>query len=163
MKSTLLLMLTFVTFCLAAQNQPATAPAIPMYGESITLEKAKKLVAAAEAFAVGKQWPIAVAIVDTGGNLVMLVTMDNTQRASIDIAIGKAKTANNFKRPTKALEDVVAGGGAGLRILAVPGLFPIEGGEPIFVNGKIVGAIGVSGMSAAQDGEIVKAALAATK
>ena len=134
-----------------------------MYGESITLEKAKKLVAAAEAFAVGKKWPIAVAIVDTSGNLVMLVTMDNTQRASIDIAIGKAKTANNFKRPTKALEDVIAGGGAGLRILAVPGLFPIEGGEPIYVDGKIVGAIGVSGMSAVQDQEVVKAALAAPK
>ncbi len=136
MKATLLFLLTFVTFCLAAQNQPAPPPAIPMYGESITLEKAKKLVAAAEAFAVGKQWPIAVAIVDTSGNLVMLVTMDNTQRASIDIAIGKAKTANNFKRPTKALEDVIAGGGAGLRILAVPGLFPIEGGEPIYVEWK---------------------------
>ena len=163
MKASLLFLLTFVTFCIAAQNQPSTAPAIPMYGESITLEKAKKLVAAAEAFAVGKQWPITVAIVDTGGNLVMLVTMDNTQRASIDIAIGKAKTANNFKRPTKALEDVIAGGGAGLRILAVPGLFPIEGGEPIYANGKIVGAIGVSGMSAVQDEEVVKAALAATK
>jgi glc operon protein GlcG len=164
MKATLLFLLTFITFCLAAQNQPSTAPAaIPMYGESITLEKAKKLVAAAEAFAVGKQWPIAVAIVDTGGNLVMLVTMDNTQRASIDIAIGKAKTANNFKRPTKALEDVIAGGGSGLRILAVPGLFPIEGGEPIYANGKIVGAIGVSGMSAVQDEEVVKAALAGQK
>jgi uncharacterized protein GlcG (DUF336 family) len=163
MKATLLFLLTFTTFCIAAQNQPSTAPAIPMYGESITLEKAKKLVAAAEAFAIGKQWPIAVAIVDTGGNLVMLVTMDNTQRASIDIAIGKAKTANNFKRPTKALEDVIAGGGSGLRILAVPGLFPIEGGEPIYANGKIVGAIGVSGMSAVQDEEVVKAALAGTK
>src|SRR5688500_1864387 len=156
MKATLLLILTFVTFSVAAQNQPTTAPAIPMYGESITLEKAKKLVAAAEAFAVSKKWPIAVAIVDTSGDLVMLVTMDNTQRASIDIAIGKAKTANNFKRPTKALEDVIAGGGAGLRILAVPGLFPSEGGEPIYVDGKIVGAIGVSGMSAAQDQEVVK-------
>ena len=162
MKATLLFLLTFVTFSVAAQNQP-TASTIPMYGESITLEKAKKLVAAAEAFAVSKKWPIAVAIVDTSGDLVMLVTMDNTQRASIDIAIGKAKTANNFKRPTKAFEDVIAGGGAGLRILAVPGLFPIEGGEPIYADGKIVGAIGVSGMSAAQDQEVVKAALAAPK
>ena len=162
MKATLLFLLTFITFSVAAQNQP-TASTIPMYGESITLEKAKKLVAAAEAFAVSKKWPIAVAIVDTSGDLVMLVTMDNTQRASIDIAIGKAKTANNFKRPTKAFEDVIAGGGAGLRILAVPGLFPIEGGEPIYVDGKIVGAIGVSGMSAAQDQEVVKAALAAPK
>ena len=163
MKATLLSILTLITFCVAAQNQPATAPAIPMYGESINLEKAKKLAAAAEAFAVGKQWPIAVAIVDTGGNLVFLETMDNTQKGSIEIAIGKAKTANNFKRPTKMLEDGITAGGAGLRILAVPGAFPIEGGEPIYVNGKIVGAIGVSGMSAAQDGEVVRAALPALK
>jgi uncharacterized protein GlcG (DUF336 family) len=163
MKPTLVLVLILTTSCVVAQNQPSTTTPLPLYGESITLEKAKKVVAAAQAFAISKQWIIAVAIVDTGGNLVLLETMDNTQRASVDIAIGKAKTANNFKRPTKALEDAIAGGGAGLRILAVPGLFPIEGGEPIFVNGKIVGAIGVSGMSAAQDGEIVRAALAASK
>ena len=163
MKATLLLLFTLISFCVAAQNQPSTATTIPMYGESITLEKAKKVVAAAEAFAVGKQWPITVAIVDTGGNLIMLQTMDNTQRASIEIAIGKAKTANNFKRPTKMLEDAIAGGGAGLRVLAVPGMFPIEGGEPIYANGKIIGAIGVSGMSSAQDGEVVKATLAAVK
>ena len=160
MKSSMLILFSLFSFCVSAQNQPSAAAAIPMYGESITLEKAKKVVAAAEAFAVGKQWPIAVAIVDTGGNLIMLQTMDNTQRGSIDIAIGKAKTANNFKRPTKALEDAIAGGGAGLRVLAVPGMFPIEGGEPIYANGKIIGAIGVSGMSASQDGEVVKAALA---
>ena len=163
MKPTLLFVLILITSCAAAQNQSSAAQPLPMYGESISLEKAKKVVAAAQAFAIGKQWIISVAIVDTGGNLVLLETMDNTQRASIDIAIGKARTANNFKRPTKALEDAIAGGGAGLRILAVPGLFPIEGGEPIYADGKIVGAIGVSGMSAAQDGEIVKAALAATK
>ena len=163
MKSSMLILFSLFSFCVSAQNQPSAAAAIPMYGESITLEKAKKVVAAAEAFAVGKQWPIAVAIVDTGGNLIMLQTMDNTQRGSIDIAIGKAKTANNFKRPTKALEDAIAGGGAGLRVLAVPGMFPIEGGEPIYANGKIIGAIGVSGMSARQDGEVVKAALAGFK
>ena len=163
MKSSMLILFSLFSFCVSAQNQPSAAAAIPMYGESITLEKAKKVVAAAEAFAVGKQWPIAVAIVDTGGNLIMLQTMDNTQRGSIDIAIGKAKTANNFKRPTKALEDAIAGGGAGLRVLAVPGMFPIEGGEPIYANGKIIGAIGVSGMSASQDGEVVKAALAGFK
>ena len=160
MKSSVLIILSLISFCATAQNQSSTPAAIPMYGESITLEKAKKVAAAAEAFAVSKQWPIAVAIVDTGGNLIILQTMDNTQRGSIDIAIGKAKTANNFKRPTKALEDAIAGGGAGLRVLAVPGMFPIEGGEPIYANGKIIGAIGVSGMSASQDGEVVKAALA---
>jgi uncharacterized protein GlcG (DUF336 family) len=87
--------------------------------------------------------------------------MDNTQIGSLEVAMGKAKTANNFKRPTKSFEDVVAGGGAGLRILNVPGILPVEGGEPIYSNGKIIGAIGISGMSSAQDGEVVKAALAA--
>ena len=110
-----------------------------------------------------KQWPMVVAIVDTGGNLVLLEKMDNTQLASIDIAIGKARTANNFKRPTKVIEDAIAGGGAALRMLAVPGIFPVEGGEPIYSNGKIIGAIGVSGMQPAQDGEVAKAALAGQK
>ncbi len=106
---------------------------------------------------------MAIAIVDTGGNLVLLEKMDNTQLASVDVAIGKAKTANNFKRPTKVMEDAIAGGGAALRMLAVPGIFPVEGGEPIYSNGKIIGAIGVSGMSPAQDGEVVRAAIAALK
>ena len=142
---------------------PSKPAAPPSYGESISLENAKKVAAAAEVFAANNQWPIAVAIVDTGGNLILLHKLDNTQVASIEIAIGKAKTANNFKRPTKALEDAVAGGGVGLRILAVPNVFPLEGGEPIFSNGKIIGGIGVSGMSSGQDAEVVKAGLAAIK
>jgi glc operon protein GlcG len=132
---------------------------IVSYGEPIKLENAKKLIAAAEAFAVGKQYTVAIAIVDTGGNLVAFEKMDNTQVGSIEVATGKAKTANNFKRPTKAFEDVLAAGGAGVRVLSLPA-YPIEGGEPIFHDGKIIGAIGVSGMSSAQDVEVVKAALA---
>src|SRR3954469_5283966 len=137
-----------------------TPPPAPLYGESISLENAKKVLHAAQAFALGKPWTVVVAIVDTGGNLVALEKTDNAQIASIEGAIGKAKTANNFKRPTKALEDAIAGGGVGLRVLSLPGAVPIEGGDPIVVNGKIVGAIGVSGMSAAQDGEVAKAGLA---
>lgn len=163
MKHTLLIVLTLLSFCGAAQNQTPTAPAIVTYGNPITLEAAKKIVSAAEAFAVSKQWTVAIAIVDIGGNLVLLEKLDNTQIASIDIAIGKAKTANNFKRPTKAMEDAIAGGGAGLRLLALPGVFPIEGGDLILSNGKIIGAIGVSGMQSVQDGEVVKAALAGLK
>src|SRR6185295_5711718 len=87
----------------------------PQYGDPISLESAKKVLNAAEAFAVGKQWTVVIAIVDTGGNLVLLQKLDNTQIGSIDIAIGKAKTANNFKRSTKVFEDAVAGGGVGLR------------------------------------------------
>ncbi len=163
MKPTLLIVLSLLSFCVAAQNQASTAPAIVAYGTPITLEAAKKIASAAEAFAVGKQWTVAIAIVDIGGNLVLLEKLDNTQIASIDIAFGKAKTANNFKRSTKAMEDAVVGGGAGLRLLALPGVFPLEGGDVILSNGKIIGAIGVSGMQSAQDGEVVKAALAAFK
>lgn len=146
------------------QTKPAaTATPIISYGPSITLEAAKKLLTAAEAFAVSKQYTVAIAIVDTGGNLVAFEKMDNTQVGSIEVAMGKAKTANNFKRPTKALEEALAAGGVGARVLALPA-YPIEGGEPIFsTDGKIVGAIGVSGMSSGQDLEVVKAALAVYK
>jgi uncharacterized protein GlcG (DUF336 family) len=85
--------------------------------------------------------------------------MDNTQIGSIEVAIGKAQTANNFKRPSKAFEDVVAGGGAGLRILSLPGVVPLEGGEPILLQGKIIGGIGVSGMQSSQDAQVAKAGL----
>jgi glc operon protein GlcG len=154
----------FIAFILIAFGASAQAPNTPiMYGNPITLETAKKIMSAAEAFAISKQWTVAIAIVDTGGHLVLMEKLNNTQVASIEIAIGKAKTANNFKRPTKALEDVVAGGGTGLRMLAVPGLFPMEGGEPIYSDGKIIGAIGVSGMQSGQDAEVVKAGLSALK
>lgn len=143
-----------------AQNiLPASTTA---YGAPVTLEVAKKMLAAGESFALGKQYTVAIAIVDTGGNLVAFAKMDNTQVGSIDVAMGKAKTANNFKRPTKALEDAVAGGGNGLRVLALP-IYPVEGGEPIMADGKVIGGIGVSGMSSAQDEEVAKAALAVLK
>ena len=163
MKAPLFVVLTFFSFCGLAQNQPPTAPAIVAYGNPISLEAAKKILSAAEAFALNKQWTVAIAIVDAGGNLVLLEKFDNTQLSSTDVAIGKAKTANNFKRPTKAMEDVIAGGGAGLRLLGVPGVFPVAGGEPILLNGKIIGAVGVAGMQPTQDEEVAKAGLAALK
>ena len=170
MKTKLFFFLTISAFVANAQtpskttSAPATtAPTVIVpYGTSISLENAKKIVVAAEAFAVSKQYTVAIAIVDTGGNLVLLEKMDNTQVASIDVAMGKAKTANNFKRPTKALEDALANGGAGLRILSLP-VYPLEGGEPIYSDGKIIGAIGVSGMTSCQDLEVVKAGLAVFK
>jgi glc operon protein GlcG len=89
--------------------------------------------------------------------------MDNTQHASVDIALGKAVTANNLKRPTKALQDGIAQGGANLRLLAVKGITPLEGGVPIVVDGKIIGAIGVSGVLSNQDAEVAMAGAAAAK
>jgi glc operon protein GlcG len=155
MKTKLLFLFTILSFYAVAQKEP--------YGESVTLEQAKKMLSAAEAFALKNQWTVVIAIVDTGGNLVLLEKIDNTQIGSIDIAIAKAKTANNFKRSTKVFEDAVTKGGVGLRVLNVPGMMPLEGGEPILLNGKVIGGIGVSGMASGQDEEVVNAGLAALK
>ncbi len=163
-KSVLLIALSLISFySLAQSDKPAApAPALP-YGESISLEAARKLVNAGHVFAAGKQWTVVIAIVDTGGNIVLLEKMDNTQVGSLDVALGRAKTANNFKRSSKVFEDAVAGGGIGLRVLSLPGAVAIEGGEPIIQNGKIIGGIVVSGMQSTQDEEVVKAALAVLK
>ncbi len=168
MKTKIVCVLMLISSSVLAQKEAEKtvikpAAVVVAYGESISLENAKKVSIASEAFAVTNQWTVAIAIVDTGGNLILLHKLDNTQVASIDIAIGKAKTANNFKRPTKVMADAVANGGVGLRLLAVPNVFPLEGGEPIFSNGKIIGAIGVSGMTSTQDAEVVKAGLAVLK
>ena len=123
----------------------------------ITLELAKKIVAAAEAEARKNNLNVFVAVVDDGANLVFLERMDNTQIGSLEVAIQKARTAISFKRPTKAYEDMVAGGRNA--ILRVPGVVPIEGGIPIVVDGQYLGAVGVSGGTAQQDGQVAKAAL----
>jgi uncharacterized protein GlcG (DUF336 family) len=112
---------------------------------------------AALAEASKNNWTMAIAIVDAGGNLVLFKKMDNTQLGSIEVSKSKATTANNFKRPTKVLEDAVAGGGIGLRLLSISGIATLEGGELIIENGKIIGAIGVSGAQSAQDGQVARA------
>ena len=142
---------------------PLAAQAPPPYGLGISFDAAKKALAAAEAEAKKNNWPVAIAIVDSSGKLAAFSKMDNTQHASVDIAIGKAVTANNLKRPTKALQDLIAQGGGNLRLLAVPGVTPLEGGVPIVVDGKIIGAIGVSGVMSNQDAEVAMAGAAAAK
>jgi uncharacterized protein GlcG (DUF336 family) len=139
-----------------AQTQKPASPPLT-YGEPISLDQAEKVIAAALQEASKNNWLMAFAIVDTGGKLVLFKKMDNTQLGSIDVAISKATTANNFKRPTKVFEDVLAGGGIGLRVLSLPGVTPLEGGELIMLNGKIIGAIGVSGAQASQDGQVARA------
>jgi uncharacterized protein GlcG (DUF336 family) len=129
----------------------------------ITLDQAKKALAGAEAEARKNSWNVVIAIVDAGGHLVALQRMDNTQFGSIEVARQKAFSAAAFRRPTKAFEDVLAGGGAGLRILRVEGASPLEGGMPIVVEGKVVGAIGVSGVTSQQDAQIGKAGADAVK
>ncbi len=127
------------------------------YGLPISLENAKKAAAPAQAEAAKNNWNMAVAIVDPAGNLVYYEKMDNTQLGSANVAIDKARSAALFKRPTKALQDALAAGGEGLRILRIQGAVPVEGGIPLVMDGKIVGAIGVSGGTSAQDGQCAKA------
>jgi uncharacterized protein GlcG (DUF336 family) len=136
--------------------------AIP-YGMSVSLEDAKKVAAPALAEARKNNWLMAVAVVDTAGNLIYFEKMDGTQLASVNISQEKARSAVQFKRPTKALEEALAVGGDGLRILGLPGAVPVEGGIPLVVGGKIVGAIGVSGGTSPQDGQCAAAGAALLK
>jgi len=135
----------------------AAVPRPLEYGAPISLEKAKAVMAAAEAEARANEWPLVIAIVDSGGHLVMLHSCDHAQHGSVLIAQEKARCAVNFKRATKTLEDSVAEGGLNLRLLATPGMVPLEGGLPLIAGGKIVGAIGVSGMRSTQDGQVAEA------
>ncbi len=148
-----------VLACMPAAAQQATPP----YGTPISLEQAKKVIAAAEAEAQKNIWPVAITVVDTGGWVVAMHRLDNTQLGSIPFAEDKARTAVLFRRPSKAFEDAVAGGGIGLRVLGLRGATPYDGGVPIFVDGKIIGAIGVSGMLPQQDGQVANAGASALK
>jgi glc operon protein GlcG len=145
--------------------QPSVAQPVtpPPYGTPITLEMAKKVMAAAEAEAEKNKWPVVITILDSGGNMVMLHRYEDAQLASLPLAEGKARTALMFKRPSKALEDTIAAGGAGLRFAALQNVTPLAGGNLIVVDGKIVGAIGVSGVTSAQHAQIVQAGLDAVK
>lgn len=144
-------------FLATAGSTFAQQPSTPPYGPAISLDDAKRAMAAAELEAAKNAWQVAITILDSGGNLVMFHKMDNTQLASITASQGKARTALTFKRPSKALDDAIAAGGAGLRLLAVKDITPLEGGLPILVDGKIIGAIGVSGALSSQDAQAAKA------
>ncbi|HEU5297706.1 MAG TPA: heme-binding protein [Burkholderiaceae bacterium] len=130
---------------------------VPQYGTNVNQDQAHKAVAAALAEARKINVPMAVTVVDTAGQLVVFDRMDNTQTGSIAVSQDKATSAAMFRRPTKAFQDAVASGGAGLRILTLRGANAVEGGLPLVVDGKIIGGIGVSGGSAEQDGVVAKA------
>lgn len=132
-----------------------------LYGLAITVEAAKKTAAAALAEAGRNNWTMAVAVVDPAGDLVYFERMDATQVGSVTVAVDKARSAARFKRPTKAFQDTLAAGGEGLRVLGLTGAVPVDGGVPIVVDGRIVGAIGVSGGTSAQDGQCARAGAAA--
>ena len=151
-----MILLCGLTMARAQTQAPAPAQAPSPYGANVSLENAKKVAAPALAEAEKNHWNMAVAIVDTSGNLVYYEKMDNTQIGSANVAIEKARTAALFKRPTKAFQDVLASGGDGLRTLSLKGVTAIEGGIPLVMDGKIVGAIGVSGATSAQDAQCAK-------
>jgi glc operon protein GlcG len=140
---------------LAAPTAPGALP--PPYGPPIPLASAKLVMEAAEAEAARHQWPLVIAIVDSTGHLVLLQRLDQAQYGSITIAVAKAETALNFRRPTRAFEEALAGGGVGLRVLSMPNLTALEGGLPLSVRGEIIGAIGVSGMQSGQDAQVAQA------
>jgi len=155
-KLTALALLSMLPAAAIAQQAP------PPYGPPIGLEDARKIIAAAEAESKKNNFTMVITILDSGADLVAMVRMDGTQLGSIEVAEGKARTAVQFKRSTKVIEDGIAGGGLGLRFLTLP-MVGVEGGELIISGGKIIGSIGVSGGTAAQDGQIARAALAAIK
>ncbi len=145
-----LLATLLITLALAA-----TASAQLADKKALTLAVAKKMAAAAEAEAVKNSWRMVIAVVDDGGHLIYLQRADEALAGSIEVAIQKAKSAAMFRRPTKAFEDAVAGGRNAL--LGLTGAVPIEGGVPIMLDGHLLGAVGVSGGSAPQDGQVAKA------
>jgi glc operon protein GlcG len=151
-----------------AQQPPAATPTSPPpppppYGTPITLEQARKAVAAAEAEAKKNNWFLAIAAVSPGGHLVHFSLMDNTQYGSIAIAQHKARAAVNFRRPTKVFQDGLQATTPNLVLLTLDDVIASEGGIPIVVDGKIVGAIGCSGATGAQDGQACLAGVNALK
>lgn len=151
--------------CLAVLGASTTATAqntatLP-YGPGLTLEDARTCAAAVRAEAVKNDWLMVVTVVDSGGHVVLTERMDNAQFGSVQPALDKAQGAVAFRRPTKVFEDMIAQGGAAMRILTLPGVLPIDGGLPIVRDGRIIGAVGTSGGTSAQDGVVAAACLSA--
>jgi glc operon protein GlcG len=156
------LVLSSLTLCAAlafgagaGAQQPAGPP---QYGSpGVTLEQARKAIEAAEAEAKKNGWLLAIAVVSNGGYLVSFAKMDNTQLASVQIAMHKAKAAATFRRPTKVFQDALTATPPNLVIMTLDGVIASEGGIPLISGGKIIGAIGCSGATGAQDGQACKA------
>ena len=147
----------FIVAASLAGSAAVAQAQVPQYGTSVNHETARKVVAAAIADARKQNLPMAVAVVDNAGQLVAFERMDNTQTASVQVSQDKAQSAAMYRRPTKVFQDVVAAGGVGLRVLTLRGATAVEGGVPLVVDGKIIGAIGVSGGTSDQDGVVAKA------
>ena len=124
----------------------------------LTLEQVKRVVAAAEAEAARNNWNVVIAVVDDGGNLMYLQRNERVQLASLEIAQKKARSAAYYRRPTKGFSDALAEGRTA--VLTLPDAMPLEGGVPLLIGDVVVGAIGVSGVTAQQDGQIAAAGAA---
>jgi len=159
----MVLMLVLCAGYAVGQAPPAASAYLTPIGPPVNVETAKKAAAAALAEARKNGWLMVVAVVDPNGTLVYYEKMDNTQLGSAEVAIDKARSAALYKRPTKAFQDAVAGGGAGLRVLGLKGAEPVEGGLPIIGDGKLVGAIGLSGDASEHDGQCAAAGVSALK
>lgn len=146
-----------ISLAVLAMSIPASAQLANK--KALTLSAAKTIAAAAEAEAKKNNWNVVISIVDEGANLIYLQRMDGTQIGSVDIAQMKARTAIRMKRPTKVLEDTVLGGRN--TVLKLPDVLPVEGGLPLTFDGQMIGAIGVSGVTSVQDGQIAAAGLKA--
>jgi glc operon protein GlcG len=139
----------------------STLVVTPSYGPDVSLDQAKKIAVGAAAEAKKNNWCVVIAVVDTHGFLKYYEMMDDTQTASANVAIEKARTAAMFRRPTKMFEDAIAGGRNA--ILGMGSLLPVEGGLPIVANGKVIGAVGVSGLTSPQDAQVAQAGLDSLK
>lgn len=156
MKSTNIISLIFL---ISIMYVPFSLQAQMADTKILGLEAAERIVDAAHARAVEDNWNVVIVIVDSGGHLLYLKRMDGTQVGSVEVAIQKAKTSVYFKRPSKVFQDGVAAGNTSL--LNLPDVLPLEGGLPIEYEGNIIGAIGVSGVTAQQDGIIAAAGVEA--
>ncbi len=141
----------------SAQTQPEELPVKRV----LTLELAKKIAAAAEAEALKRGATVVIAVVDDGGHLVVLLRLNDTQVASVEVGIGKARTAAIFRRPSRVFEEQIKNGRTASLVL--PGATPLQGGVPILVGGKVIGAIGVSGNTPQEDEDIAIAGAAVTE
>lgn len=134
-----------------------TTQKIVEYGPPLALAEAKLAMQAAEQNAREHNLAVIIAVVDSAAQLVLLQRMDHAQYGSIEVAVAKAANAVRFKRPTKAFEDALSQGGMGLRLLTIPDICAVDGGIPLFREGRIVGAIGVAGMLPQQDAQVAHA------
>lgn len=171
MRKLALTLIAFAAFAVAGSAHaqqpaapPSTAPAAPPpYGEPITIDQAKAVAAAAVAEAKKNNWPMCITVVAPSGDLVYFERMDNCQYASINISQHKARAAATFRRPTLAFENGLAAGQQNTYLLTLDGMIGSRGGNPLVLNGKLIGAIGVSGGTGPQDDEVSKAGVAALK